>query len=347
MPDRWRHAAVYMPDVPSSRVDSAMRSAMADFDSFTCELGSKGPPFRVHGSGGQPLKEATPLEQLTQSKMQTYWAVHALGALRCRKPPSSSRIESLQGWIFMPTPKGPCGNPSKWQPLNMLQHCRNMSAHTNHTIRVLDKPSHAGGLRAIPRPSALMLNGTSIETWWLGQLTRHVLASIGPCAREARDSYLRARSNLGIKEGGLSIAMQVRRGDSCKKWSNEARQGRACYPLDDYMTAALQLRQRYGVSHIRLATDSPSVVQQAAQFTGTFSFTFLRMNRTAVGGPEGVNLHRKPADAQRNNIEIRIAAATEHHKSLLFGTLLADTELLARHGWQELPRPQAEAMTRT
>ena len=78
------------------------------------------------------------------------------------------------------------------------------------------------------------------------------------------------------------------------------------------MQAAARLRERYGVTHIRLATDSPSVVQEAAQVAsdGNFSFTFLQINRTEFGGPEGINRHLSFEAAQTNFIERRVAAAS-------------------------------------
>jgi hypothetical protein len=64
----------------------------------------------------------------------------------------------------------------------------------------------------------------------------------------------RARGEVRTRgaAGGLMLGMHVRHGDACAS-------GRQCYPWAQYRREALRMTERYGVTHILLATDSPEV----------------------------------------------------------------------------------------
>jgi hypothetical protein len=266
---------------------------------------------------------ASPLDQLTISKLYSWWAVDAELALRCEPAAAAVHLAPLKGWVFMPSPKtGPCQTTDAWQPPCMCHAC--LQGAKPIVARDVATTSLAS-----PRPEPDLLNGTSLSTWRFGQLTRFALKSVGPCAQELRDRYLALREQLGVRRGGPTIALHVRRGDACEQWMHEGRQGRRqCYPFAAYMEAARRLRTRYpGASHILLATDSPSVVAEARGFAEEFSFTYLRMNRSEIGGAEGANMHRPQPDTGRF-IESLTANRGYLHKSLLFGSILADVQLL-------------------
>ena len=59
-----------------------------------------------------------------------------------------------------------------------------------------------------------------------------------------------ARNLVGFRHP--VVGMHVRQGDACSDWSRPA----PCPPLERYMEAARQMRLRYGVTTIYLATDS-------------------------------------------------------------------------------------------
>mmetsp|Transcript_26415 Transcript_26415/g.83044 ORF Transcript_26415/g.83044 Transcript_26415/m.83044 type:complete len:185 (+) Transcript_26415:726-1280(+) len=124
--------------------------------------------------------------------------------------------------------------------------------------------------------------------------------------------------------------MLVRRGDACERWEGEALPLRPCWPLASYLRAARRLRERYGATHVHLATDSDRVAAEARAMGGRpFSFTLLRFNRSSVGGGEGSALHKSLAERRRVFIESRAADMDGSERALLLGSMLADVALLA------------------
>lgn len=96
------------------------------------------------------------------------------------------------------------------------------------------------------------------------------------------------------------------------------------------MEEARRLKARYNATHIivRVATDSRSVVQQLHEYRAEgFSFSYLHVNRTAIGGVEGHNMHKARRDALF--IEERASRLDAARKKLLLSTLLADVAHLA------------------
>ena len=334
--DTWRFEQEFLPPLPhvSNEEHRAMNAAKVAFDSHICrQINTCSFGFTVNA--GQSARQ-----QLTPSKLYVWWAVKSLIALKCVK--CAFPIDRLEGWIFMPSSRvsGCSGGPDMWQPLHFLPTCFGTGAQstprTSPSLRAQSTP-HDDDRQPplIPRvvnESALI----SHDTWRLGQLTRLALGSVGPCLRRARSMRLQQAQLLGTRRTNRTIAMHVRRGDSCQRWSTDRWDGgalRSCYPLSEYMDAARRLKSRYDASHILLATDSPRVIRELSRHTGEFSFSFLQMDRTGVGGVEGLNIGR-PATSDGNGsraavfIEDRASEMGSDERELLLSTLLADVTLL-------------------
>lgn len=331
MQDPWRFTATYLPDRAVHNNHHAMRAAREAFAEYLCNLPVCRIKFQMKGRGKN---------QLTPSKLYTLWALEGVYALRCTEA-SSYGIDSLDGWVFMPPRSSRCQDSDKWQPTDMLQHCR-QGSRSSSSSTVSAAAAAARSMQGAPPP--VLANAITPETWWLGQLTRIALDSIGPCLRQARDGHLARVHTIGMSGARkpFTIAMHVRRGDACQRWAHEqpatgtattADLGgeplRACYDLRAYMEEARKLKARYNATHvhIRVATDSQSVVQQIHEYRGEFSFSFLHLNRTAIGGVEGHNMHKRRNDALF--IEERASRLDAARKKLLLSTLLADVAHLA------------------
>ena len=140
---------------------------------------------------------------------------------------------------------------------------------------------------------------------------------------------------VGVRRDGPSIGMHIRRGDSCGWWALDASAlegedpGRMCYSLVEYIAAARKLRDLYGAHHVVVATDSESVISDLAEYADEFSFEYLDINRTLVGGVEGANMNLAGADRIANFIEFR-ENFDDAQREAIFPSFLADVELLLR-----------------
>lgn len=320
--DTWMEGSEHIPDISpaalSKDAKEQLRLSSLSYSSYLCQLPVSNNSFRVAGWGGEATPRDAPLRShMTAAKVYLWWADYALEKVVCTNQPSMARLLSLDGWLFMPSPQsGDCAETTAWQPLDMRSHC-------GRTQR-LNAQSNPGASSFHPvAPSVELLGGASAATWLKGQLTQMALNSLGPCARNARDRFLNVRGSHPAQllvEGGQTIGMHVRRGDACERWEGEPGEGRVCYALSTYMDAARRLRARYGASHIHLATDSPSVIKEAAKYTPEFTFEFLEMNRTSVGGEEGVGMPF---------VERRTSKMSAGQKADMIGTLMADIAFLS------------------
>jgi hypothetical protein len=208
--------------------------------------------------------------------------------------------------------------------------------------------------------------------WWAGQLTVNSLSSFGRCSLLAARSlkpltiypsnsgggkgivdsmvdlkmkYMSGGGSKLVKSGAgrltspLSIAMHIRRGDSCMRWTkvfgdNSMQQGRPCFATELYVKAAVMVRNKYGaqlVSHVNLATDSANAsiaVSLALQKEG-FSVTTLTYDRNSVGGNDSENRGKK-VDKGTVYIEDRLKGADPSlDPELVIGSLAADLEMLS------------------
>jgi hypothetical protein len=90
-----------------------------------------------------------------------------------------------------------------------------------------------------------------------------------PNAQLAEDIALakkRLRWGWFKKHTGI-IGMHVRRGDAC---DGDVRKGRTCSPLSVYMAEALEMKRRYGVSAVFLASDSQQVIEHSRRYEKHF-----------------------------------------------------------------------------
>lgn len=135
-------------------------------------------------------------------------------------------------------------------------------------------------------------------------------------------------STLGTVSPTASV--HIRRGDACDGGEDVLRlergprnhmftdgkrkNGRACYDYTVYLEALLQLRERYGVREVFVATDDARALQQLTR-DGRFEWTYLDFPRE--------QLARKGGEW----MEFRAIEALDEHASL---SIAADIELLSR-----------------
>lgn len=108
----------------------------------------------------------------------------------------------------------------------------------------------------------------SVSAVWLsGQLALHSLQALGSLAREHVSSLrpILTRKFSNITAPAFSVAVHIRRGDSCERWTATVgdhdqvnKGGRPCYDTKLYVEAVLKMYQHYALTSIevRLATDS-------------------------------------------------------------------------------------------
>ena len=192
--------------------------------------------------------------------------------------------------------------------------------------------------------------------WWAGQLAVHSLAASGPCTQAAAE-HIRRRSGahhgrdsaaLGTNAGHrhlpvgnddeLVLAMHIRRGDACMRWTSTRGDwrtkphGRPCWTTEAYVAAAEDMRDRYGVRVLRLATDSAVAMREVEEVLGGRGWEVhaLRYDRVAVGGQEGVNEGSTVSDERHVFIEKRMREGDPSlDRSLVIGSLAAELELLS------------------
>lgn len=198
---------------------------------------------------------------------------------------------------------------------------------------------------ALPKPSYELRYQMQMSNWlgeneiladgcpnleWAGRMTSLAIGSVGPCARAYPKPPVKTAGRAS--PSGLTIAMQVRRGDSCARFGTPGddpkhEKQRACYQLAHYMGAARQFRRRYNATTIALATDSHAVIEDAVRDYGhEFSFRFVDYNRSRN---EGARSTLAEQSANENFIEIRdkLHPGTVDH-GLAYRSFMADMNLL-------------------
>ena len=180
--------------------------------------------------------------------------------------------------------------------------------------------------------------GTELQ--WPGSLIRamHVALALEarlhhglqPATQRAVESLLRARlvHNRGSawqsSLRGAIIGMHVRRGDACETFDGYTTgpinldAARSCYALDEYVTAARQLRQLYGTSSvINLISDSAEVIAMVKAYPD-FEWRALDFDRDAVGhGTPNLQVSARA----RVYIEARAQAADPANKDIVHSAL--------------------------
>lgn len=180
-------------------------------------------------------------------------------------------------------------------------------AETVHPLNQSSATTRGGGGLLELQPLDL---GTELQ--WPGTLIRamHVALALEarlelglqPSTRRAVDQLLQAPhvhnrlpnrlSNRGAEPArarGLIIGMHVRRGDACETFDGYAAgpldldAPRSCYALDEYVSAARQLRRLYGTSSVvHLISDSAAVTAGLSSYAD-FEWRTLGFRRNAVG----------------------------------------------------------------
>mmetsp|Transcript_26415 Transcript_26415/g.83042 ORF Transcript_26415/g.83042 Transcript_26415/m.83042 type:complete len:267 (+) Transcript_26415:71-871(+) len=161
--DGWLQNEVYLPESASVEQRSNRTFTVA-LDRRLCRLRTGG-TFAI--APRPHLRDALPLQQLTASKLHTWWAVEAMRQLRCSSRPRLPRLQALDGWVFLPSIPG-CDRPESWRPSEIVD------ARRCHDLVL--QPAAAGASPTLSLPRSR--DGTSGETLLLGRLTRHALASV-------------------------------------------------------------------------------------------------------------------------------------------------------------------------
>jgi hypothetical protein len=216
----------------------------------------------------------------------------------------------LQTWRWRPRSiKGECGAPSSWLMTDVCGHsaARGSAAEIVSIERWLADAASGGP----DSPVGLL---------WAAQLTRLLLSStLGACGVQARDTLLRRAQTsppLPTLGTGASIAVHIRRGDSCMRWATRVGDAagastktgvRPCYPLAMYLRACRRLRSLYNATRLLVATDSPSVISElvATRAVHGFEVSYLPFDRGAAFGVEEINIGRSSATGAQQFIENR------------------------------------------
>lgn len=201
-----------------------------------------------------------------------------------------------------------------------------------------------GGLLEL-QPSAL---GTELQ--WPGALIRamHVALALEarlelglqPATRRVVNRLLQAphvhnrlhnRGAEPARAHGAIIGMHVRRGDACETFDGYAAgpldldAPRSCYPLDEYVSAARQLRRLYGTSSVvHLISDSAAVTAMLSAYSD-FEWRTLDFRRNVVGrGTPNLRVGAR----QRVYIEVRAQEADPANEEIVHSAL-ADLAFVA------------------
>jgi hypothetical protein len=157
----------------------------------------------------------------------------------------------------------------------------------------------------------------------------------GVCAHQGASALLRATPRAPAP-GALAVAMHVRRGDSCMRWTEWLGDedlwhgGRPCFATSLYVDAALRLKAEYGASVVRLATDSADAAHEiTSRLQGQMHVEILPFDRLGVGGESSANLG-KHVNVNTTYIEDRLRRGDPTlDRGLAITSLFAELQLLA------------------
>lgn len=154
-------------------------------------------------------------------------------------------------------------------------------------------------------------------------LEARILTGLKPWVEERVHTILQSAASLTevLPQQSSSIGMHVRRGDACETYNISVSSQRRCFGLETYVVAARHLRRLYGekYSTILLVTDSEEVLHEASAFRD-FAWRFVRYDRAAVGGKQGINVGTKTR-GQRLFVEDRAASGDPANEQLVISIL--------------------------
>ena len=154
-------------------------------------------------------------------------------------------------------------------------------------------------------------------------LEARILTGLKPWVEERVHTILQSAASLTevLPQQSSSIGMHVRRGDACETYNISVSSQRRCFGLETYVVAARHLRRLYGekYSTILLVTDSEEVLHEASAFRD-FAWRFVRYDRAAVGGKQGINVGTKTR-GQRLFVEDRAASGDPANEQLVISML--------------------------
>ena len=242
-----------------------------------------------------------------------------------------------------------------------------------HSVaRLLDvaRGNASGGWSHSADPLWMATSGggrTSAGLWIAAQLIRRVRHAIGPCTRPLVESLLseasgRMRAAAAAETGAprLAIGVQVRRGDACERWAEQAeetegsgsRGGRPCFRAVAYVRAARYLvaalgeremarsgiRRRRRETAVRspsrppwllVATDSPVVISELRAAIRPGEFEVLHTGGPRGAGWGGATEKSNGGQTKDDFIEARNDRGLVQRAPLV-ASLFADLELLSR-----------------
>ena len=106
-----------------------------------------------------------------------------------------------------------------------------------------------------------------------------------------------------------AIAMHIRRGDACERWSStpgDLAKPRPCYTTDLYFKAAVTMKNAYGSDQILLATEDEGTIAEAKEFCDKHGFRlyYLKYNRKPFDVKDEIAKQREKVEAGEVTPEI-------------------------------------------
>jgi len=166
---------------------------------------------------------------------------------------------------YWPWAEGVCSLDNFWCYLIPISNCTKfkksqLNQHTDPLSARLDLKSN------------YLLLG---NLWYRAQLLRYAFKLLdAPLTYISRQQQ---KMNFDPRSAPY-IAMHVRRGDAC--YDKDRGGKRRCIPFDQYMDAAKNMKDKYGVNRIYLATDGQDVIDSLLPYKNNFTFFYSSINRT-------------------------------------------------------------------
>jgi hypothetical protein len=96
--------------------------------------------------------------------------------------------------------------------------------------------------------------------WMIAQLTQFLMRPNPTLSRDLAAIKQHLKWDWFKQHTGI-VGVHVRRGDAC---IHDARKGRVCSPLSEYMKHVLLMKKKYGVSAMFIASDSKAAIDQVS-----------------------------------------------------------------------------------
>ena len=184
-------------------------------------------------------------------------------------------LDALKQWEWLP-PHNASSEEEKSDVADSwiaLDECRSITEQAGRAALHRDEGALVQALLDHTRRalSTSPMGTSESQVWLLGQMTLHALQNFGQRTRAELDKTLRPLLIRKVKNGTaptFSIAVHIRRGDACERWTSRAGDhsraieyesgGRPCYATRLYVKAVQKIQEHYNLTtvEVRVGTDS-------------------------------------------------------------------------------------------